>query len=74
MPTRPLLQGWRCAHATIGRGVLALAGAERLPHALGGSGAAGVDGELGVAALDEVLRVGAGEDGAAEPAPMTVLL
>ena len=48
-------------------GVLVLAGVERVPLALARAGAAGVDGELGVAALDEVRRVRAGQ-GAAEAA------
>ena len=47
-----------------GGGVLGLAGAERLPNAGGRAGAAGVDDERGVAALHEVLGIGAGEHGA----------
>ncbi len=50
-----------CRPVDDGDSVLALAATERTPDALGGAGAAGVDGELCVAALDQVAGGRSGE-------------
>ena len=71
MPEVPSLQGCAVRPVDDRDGVLALAAGERTPDALGGAGAAGVDGELLVAALDEVVGASGQTAGAA---PTTDLL